>query len=171
MNFDDLPGTKKGYIGESEIDRYLESKGIVPYAPIVGKAHPFDRLCATADKKKIFIAECKAKASRTYYPDTGINEKNYLDYKSILDKYGIGILLFFVDEHKKSIYGNLLSKLDEPTVIIHNGKAIKYPLVQTDSLGRRIRYFPLASMIEVCKISDKVVEELKQLSRRNYSYD
>ena len=75
MNFDELPGTQKGRIGEIEVDKYLSSIGIIPYAPILSKAHPFDRLCASADKKKLFVAECKAKAARTYYPDTGYISK------------------------------------------------------------------------------------------------
>jgi len=170
MKFEELPGTKKGYIGEGEVDKYLTCLGIVPYSPIIGKSHPFDRLCASSDKKKIFVAECKTKASRTYYPDTGMNESNYQDYRNILDNYRIDIWLFFVDENTKTIYGNLLSELDKPIAIVHNGKRIEYPLVQKDTYGHSIRYFPLVSMKEVCKISDAIAKDLKNLSRRNYEY-
>lgn len=170
INFDDLVTTKKGYIGEHEVDRYLASIGIIPYAPTIGKAHPFDRLCASSDKKRLFIAECKAKASRSYYPDTGINESNYQDYKNILKTYGIDIWLFFVDEHKQSIYGNLLSVLESPKIVNHGGKNIRYPLLQRDYRGKQIIYFPLESMVEVCKISPDVALQLKALSSRNYEY-
>lgn len=170
MNFEELVTTRKGTVGEAEVDKYLKSKGIIPYSPASGVAHPFDRLCATVDKKKIFIAECKAKASRTYYPDTGINLKSYNEYKYILDTYGIDIWLFFVDEYKRKIYGNLLTELSKEIVIKHGSKAIKYPLVQKSTYGTEIIYFPLHSMKPVCDISEKAVAELKRLSSRNYEY-
>lgn len=170
MEFNQLATTRKGYIGEEEVDKYLLSRGIIPYAPMAEKAHPFDRLCATADKTKIFIAECKAKASRTFYPDTGINVTSYQEYKYITNTYGIDVWLFFVDENVRRIYGNLLTKLEEPRIITVRNKTIRYPLTQNSIYGKAIIYFPIAAMLNVCEITTEVADELKRLSTRNYGY-
>lgn len=171
MNFQDMSTTKKGNFSEKILDEYLISIGIIPYAPVISKAHPFDRLCATSDKKKIFVAECKGKARRTYYPDTGINEKHYLDYIGVREAHNIDVWLFFVDEYVKKIYGNLLSELDKPREIEHKGKTLKYPLVQPDYKGTVIRYFPLVAMVDIFDLNDDQSGELKQLSTRNYEYE
>jgi hypothetical protein len=169
ISFEDLPTTQKGKLGEMAVANYLKSIGIVSYMPLNGLAHPFDLLCATNDKKKIFIAECKSKAARTYYPDTGINLTSYQDYKNIAVKYGIDVWLFFVDEDRKKIYGNLLSELDKPRQVPHKGILLNYPKNENYN-GRIIRYFPLEAMIDIIKINDELVEELKKLSARNYEY-
>lgn len=161
MEFEELKTTRKGNLGEAELDKYLIENGIIPYFPVRGVAHPFDRLCATTDKKNLFIAECKTKASRKYYPDTGINIKSYDEYKFITNKYGIDVYLYFVDEYKKSIYGNL-TELEKPRVANGNN----YPLRQGV-----IIYFPLIAMIEVCKLTDAVAKDLRELSSRSYTYD
>jgi len=170
MDFNTLPTTRKGYIGEEEVDKFLISKGIIPYAPKVGKAHPFDRLCATTDKSKIFIAECKAKSMRTCYPDTGINLTSYNEYKHINATYGIDVWLFFVDENLRKIYGNLLTKLDEPRTLNLDGKLLRYPWIQRSFNGKEIIYFPVSSMVTVCEITQEIAAELKSLSTRNYEY-
>jgi len=171
MKFQDLPTTKKGDFAEKVLDLYLSSKGIISYSPEKGKPHPFDRLCASADKKSIFIAECKGKARRTYYPDTGINKSHYDDYLNIRVKYGIDVWIFFVDEFSKKIYGNLLSILDEPRVIIHNNKPIHYPFTQSTKYGTFIRYFPLVAMEDICDLTKEESKILTGLSRRNYEYE
>ena len=104
--FKDLPETKKGEIGERIMDDYLISKKIIPYKPTQEGAHPFDRLCATADKKTIFIAEAKAKPARKYYPDTGIDYKIYREYMQIQAKHDIRICLFFIDEDRARFTGD-----------------------------------------------------------------
>jgi len=166
MKFEDQITTKKGNLGEEELDKYLEANGFVVYHPKTGKAHPFDRLCASADKKKIFIAECKTKPARLYYPDTGINLSHYDDYLNVRNHYNIDIWIFFVDEYKKMIYGNPLEKLETPRRIFHNGKELEYPLVD-----RGIIYFPLFAMEVVARLDEKTSLKLQQLSSRNYSYE
>lgn len=165
MNFRDLPSTQKGELGESELDKYLLSKGVIPYAPVPAGAHPFDRLCASPDKKRLYVAECKTKARRTFYPDTGIDMRHYRDYRHIRETYGIDILLFFVDESVMEIYGNSLSELEKPVEIIDNGRRLNYPMTQGS-----IIYFPLMSMTTICNIPVDVAEKMRVLSRRSYSY-
>lgn len=107
----------KGNIGEGIVDDYLISKGIIPYAPKSEGAHPFDRLCATRDKRRIFIAETKSKASRNKYPDTGFPVRNYHDYMHVQETYGIDIWCFWVDEGHRMIYGNKLNQLIQPRIL------------------------------------------------------
>lgn len=170
MRFQDLPQTKKGELGEQELDKFLISRRIIPYKPIVDQAHPFDRLCATSDKKKLYIAECKTKTSRSAYPDTGINLRNYEEYVYIHEEYGIDVWLFFVDEFKMQIYGNLLTELIKPCTIVYNNKTLVYPWVQSAWNGTPIIYFPLEQMIKVSDISAEVADQMKALSGRSYSY-
>lgn len=170
MEFKDLPQTKKGNLGEQELDKYLLSKRIIPYMPIANMAHPFDRLCASADKKKLYIAECKTKASRSAYPDTGINKRNFDEYVYVRKQYGIDVWLFFVDEFRMEIYGNLLSELEKPHNVIHNNRLIEYPWVQADWRGTQIMYFPLEKMIKVSDVSAEAAEQMKSLSNRSYDY-
>ena len=170
MKFEDLPQVKKATFAEQELDKFLLKRGIVPYIPIPGTAHPFDRLCATADKKKLFIAEVKAKASRKYFPDTGMNLKSHNDYIHIRDTYNIDIWLFFVDEFKKQIYGNLLSELEKSIRIDYQGRSLQYPLIQATKSGTEIIYFCLDNMIKVCDIDEITAKQLTELSTRNYDY-
>ncbi len=170
MEFEKLPAVQKATIAEKELDKFLMKKGIVPYIPNPGAPHPFDRLCASADKKSLFVAEVKAKASRSYYPDTGMNVRNYNDYINIRQKYGIDIWMFFVDEYRKQIYGNLLTELEKPITINHNGKLKQYPSIEPDKKGVKIIYFPLVKMEKICDLDEAVVLHMKTLSNRNYEY-
>ena len=159
MEWHEQKTTKKGDVGEEIVRNYLLSKGYVPYVPIAEKAHPFDNLCASQDKKHIFIAEVKTKEARKYYPDTGIDIRHYKEYKFISNKYSIPVWLFFVDATNKKIYGNKLKKLEEPTV--SNGKS--YPLEQ-----KGIIYFPLELMKTIALLSDESCAKIKMYNTKNY---
>ena len=137
--------------------------GYIPYRPDAEGAHPFDRLVASRDKRKVFIADAKTKPRRKYYPDTGINTKAYKEYKFIQDKYGIAVFLFFVDYDLGKVYGGFLARLSNPTDIYHKGKQIEYPLTQGN-----IIYFPLKNMADISVIEDTT--ELQNLSTRNERY-
>jgi hypothetical protein len=118
------------------------------------------------DKLKIFAVDSKAKARRTYYPDTGIDLRHYGQYSAIQKHNNLDVYLFFVDEHEKRIYGNYLTILDKKREVQHLGKWEEYP-----KITRSIIYFPLVAMIDIAVIPDESVEALKSLSRRNYTYD
>jgi hypothetical protein len=156
---------KKGNIGEQIINKFLIAKGFIPYFTDVDCPHPFDRLCASKDKKTLFIAESKAKPARVYYPDTGIDKRHYDGYKFIQKKYRIGVFLFFVDEDAGKVYGNFLKRLDNPTTINHRGKIIDYPLEQ-----KGIIYFPLSKMILAGIIPDDELNRLRKYTTRNNAY-
>jgi hypothetical protein len=166
MLWEDLPQVKMGNIGEGIVKQYLREKGRVPYKPDEGTgAHPFDFLCATQDKKHIFIVEVKTKPSRMYYPDTGFNVKSWQTYRDVSEKHNLDVHCFFVDTSRKEVYGNKLSVLQENRTIVHNGKSVQYPFVQ-----KGIVYFPLEAMVTVCKLTESQCEQIEQYSTRNYDY-
>lgn len=165
MEWHNMTTVKKGDIGEKIVSDWLISHGYIPYTPQAAGAHPFDKLCASRDKKTIFVAEVKSKPARTYYPDTGIDVRHYDDYKYIQSKYNIDVFLFFVDEDKRQIYGGKLSRLETQTEIIHNGKKISYPLEH-----RGIIYFPLSAMQIIGELTDNQAASLNQHSTRNEAY-
>lgn len=170
-NWQDKPEVKKGNIGENIVDNHLRERGLVPYYPNSENAHPFDRLCATMDKRKLLIAEVKTKAKRTYYPDTGFDYKHYECYCNVRNKYNLPIFVYFVDENTGDIYGNTLRELEKETEITHNFKILNYPLKQKANTGKMIIYFPIQNMKPVGKLTSKQMIELKNLSRRNYQYE
>jgi len=166
MPWAERPQVKKGNIGESIVDEFLKGKRVIPYRPDYDGAHPFDRLCATSDKKTIFVADIKTKAQREYYADTGINLSHYGDYKHIEAKYSLRVFLFFVDEKVRQIYGNWLSELERPAEFpSRNGKVVSYPLKQGG-----IIFFPLAHMQPIAEVDYERAKEMMDLSRRNYEY-
>ena len=91
---------------------------------------------------------------------------HYQEYRFIRDKYGINVVLFFIDEERERIYGQSLEVLEEPTVVEYQGFVLEYPLTQGG-----IIYFPLKSMITVADIPDAAVKELKSYSTRNPKYN
>jgi hypothetical protein len=165
MKWEERTEVQKGNLGEAIIDNYLRNKNLIPYVAVFDGAHPFDRLVASANKKSIYIAEIKTKARRTYYPDTGINYRNYCQYKHIAKKYGIKIFVFFVDEWAKGIYGNILENLEEPKEVIYKTKKLNYPLRQGE-----IIYFPLCNTKNISSFNEADAEKLKGLAKRNYDY-
>lgn len=156
-NWNSRPSVRKGDFAEAIVRSYLEEKGFVVYEPITNGPHCFDKL-AVRDKKQFIIVECKAKAKRTYYDDTGINLLHYQEYKYAAQKHKIPVFIFFIDEHLAEIYGNFISVLEEK----ENG----YPLID-----RNIIYFPMSKMRRgIAALTPEQVDYLKQHSRRNYGY-
>jgi hypothetical protein len=152
---------KKGDYGEDLVHTFLEEKGYIVYKPITEKAHAFDRL-AVRNKSEILVVECKTKARRRYYPDTGINIKHYDEYKFISEKYKLHLFIFFIDEYLCEIYGNFLLELIKPVEVEGN----KYPLEH-----KNIIYFPLINMKRnIAKLSEDDKEYLVKNSSRNYDY-
>ena len=143
---------RKGQIGERIVDRWLIDRGFVPYHPIDGVAHPFDRLVASKDKSRLVVVEVKTKPRRYAYPDTGIDERHYQDYMNIWTRYRIPVFLAFVDEDMRKVYGATLKELVSPRG--------EYPWHY-----RNIVYFPLSSMRDIAPLSDDDCTKLKALRR------
>jgi len=165
MKFEDLPQAQKGRTAEFIVDGWIREIGWVPYRPIEGYAHPFDRLVASRDKKRLVIMDVKAKARRTWYPDTGINIKHFDEYSAISEKHKLPVFLAFVDEGLGKIYGEFLSRLIAPRSVQHLGEALQYPI-----RDRSIIYFPLIAMRDIKNLSGSDISALVKLSTRNEVY-
>lgn len=158
---------KKGTVGEQIVRQYLSKLGFISYAPETEGAHPFDKLVASRDKTTIMIAECKTKARRDYYPDTGIDLRHYNDYKTVSYNHNLRVFIFFVDEKLKSVYGNYLDELEVPRQVkLNSGKIIDYPLIQ-----QPIIYFPIEAMKTIGSLSEEQARTLETLSTRNPAYN
>lgn len=165
MEWKDRVTVKKGDLGESIVDAYLESVGLIIYDPKTPGAHPFDRICATRDKRYICVVDVKSKPARLYYPDTGIDKRHFDQYLHIQTTHSIDVWLFFVDEIRRQIYGQTMKSLSEPRTIEHNGRIIAYPWE-----AGKIIYFPLAAMSAIASITQDEADRLIQLSTRTYAY-
>lgn len=165
MEWKDRTTVKKGDLGESIVDAFLESRGLVIYDPKTPGAHPFDRICATRDKRYICVVDVKSKPARIYYPDTGIDKKHFDEYLHIQETHSIDVWLFFVDEIRKQIYGQKMKTLAQPRIIEHNGRNLSYPWE-----AGKIIYFPLAAMSVIAKITQDEADALLRLSTRTYLY-
>lgn len=154
---------RRGAIGEAIVDRWMHRRGLMPYAPGMGGAHAFDRVYCSLSGENIIAADVKTKPRRLRYPDTGIDVHCYERYKRVRESLGVPIWLFFVDaEATQSIYGGVLSRLEQPMRVC--GVPFDYP---TEYGG--VIYFPLCNMIELYKLSNDDVRSLIE-STRSYSY-
>ena len=164
-NFKETKAYQKGELGEEIVDRYLKSKGVIPYKPDADGAHPFDRLCATKDKS-VFVVECKSKRARDYYPDTGIDIRHYKVYKDIQSKHNMDVFICFIDEKSATIYGNTLKNLMKTRQVETNRGVKVYPWEQ----GKQV-YFPLLAMIHIAELNATEVERLRGLSEHKEGYE
>jgi hypothetical protein len=156
---------KKGNLGEQIVNKYLESKNFIVYRPVTEKAHAFDIL-AVRDKKIVIIGEVKTKALMNKWKATGFNNRNFLEYQAIHEKYKLPIFIFFVDENMGSIYGNWLHILEKP--YYHNGD--KFPMVIKTKGSTELRLYHYDSMKHIAKLNAKDVAQLASYTRRNYEY-
>lgn len=156
---------QKGNIGESIVQQFLESKGFICYKPVSEGAHAFDFL-AIKDKRLVIAAEVKTKALMNKYNATGFNKQTWYDYIMFSANHRMQIFVFFVDEHKKQVYGNWLSELEQQCEV----DGITYPFDMLCRNGKIIRLYPYCKMRHIADISDTESEILKQLSTRNYEY-
>jgi hypothetical protein len=134
-----------GSIGERLVDTYIRQRGYVPYYPGPGPGlrHPFDRLIASPDKRRLCIVEVKTKWRREAYADTGIDQRHFDDYQHITSTYSIPLFLAFVDAKLGTVYGNWWAELLKP----RDGCACGCrPCACYPWHCRGIVYFPLSAM-------------------------
>lgn len=168
-NFKKRAQTIKGEDAEALVIQFLVDQGCTVYrahASCNDRPHPIDMLAIHREKLKIFAVECKCKARRTYYPDTGIDLRHYGIYSAIQKHNDVDVYLFFIDEYLKKIYGNYLSVLDRKRIIEHEGRKIEYPKIEPSKI-----YFPLSAMVDIATIPENKADFYKSLSRRSYTYE
>lgn len=162
--FENKLTTRKGDVGESLVDKMLREKGFVIYKPEGGQAHAFDRL-AIKDKEILMIAEVKAKAKRKYFPDTGIDFRHYKEYKNIMKKHNLEVILFFVDEEMGKIYGGKLSEIEVINNFKVKNKDVTYPKIE-----KNIIYFHIEKMKEYADLKRADVLNLEALTTKKQAY-
>lgn len=162
--FENKLTTRKGDVGESLVDKMLREKGFVIYKPEGGQPHAFDRL-AIKDKEILMIAEVKAKAKRKYFPDTGIDFRHYKEYKNIMKKHNLEVILFFVDEEMGKIYGGKLSEIEVINNFKVNNKDVTYPKIE-----KNIIYFHIEKMKEYADLKRADVLNLEALTTKKQAY-
>lgn len=166
MSFEDSNRFKTGWLGEQMVDVFLKQQGWVPYYPMKGVAHPFDRLLATPDKRRLCIVEIKTKFKREFYPDTGIERRHFNDYQAITMEYNIPLFLVFVDAKAGQVYGQWwaeLLKTREPEQRSRLGGCVSYPWFH----GGQV-YFQISIMKIFHVIPPEQCEEILKYRESNW---
>lgn len=166
MNWNDKPEIRKGSLGERIMWDLIKKMNVIPYRPVFDGPHPIDIFMVSRDMEHVGIADSKAKARRTAYPDTGIDIRSYNKYLQIAKQFNLDdVLLYFVDECYGIVYGNTIRALDKTKAIYHNHKVRMYPI---EEYG--IRFWPINIMVPLYELSSEECAELKNLSTRNPAY-
>ena len=153
----------KGKIGELIVGEVFKRHGWIVYTPQENMSHAFDMI-VIKDKKEAMAVDVKTKPARNYYPDTGLDLKDWNIYKEFTKRYTMTFWIIFVDENSKTIYGNYLEAMEKPVTI---GK-ITYPLIIKTNEPEIL--FPLQNMITFAKLTDQEANEIKAFNQRNYKY-
>jgi len=160
--FSQLPTTRKGTIAEKYVRDVLVSKGWHIYTYSADQSHPVDMLAITPDTRLVAV-EVKCKCARVYYPDTGIDHKDYYGYHNLESLLNLPILLLFVDYQQRLVYGNYLDKLSQPITVVDNKRVLTYPLID----GKYV-YFPLQAMEHYADIPPNIVAQLSNHTTSKY---
>lgn len=144
---------KKGEIGETIIQNYLEKLGWVVYKPFTkDKAHYFDIL-ATKDKQKIIAIDVKTKARLNKWDAQGINIKHYNEYIRFIKITNIPFYLIFVDDKNGDVH---IAEIDK----------LKNGFRPTENI---IAWY-LQDMKKIFTITSAQIAELSKYDQRNYIY-
>jgi len=160
--FAKLPTTRKGTIAERYVRDVLVSSGWHIYTYSADQSHPVDMLAITPDKQLVGV-EVKCKCARLYYPDTGIDRKDYYVYHDLQSQLNLPVLLLFVDNYHRKVYGNYLDYLSQPLTIVDNHRELVYPMIL-----ERYVYFPLQSMEHYADIPPAIVAQLNIHTHSKY---
>ena len=159
----DLREVKKGDYGEKLVDDYFEDMGWIVYQPTTDKAHGFDRYLYKNGRQ--IALEVKTKPRCSKYPETGFDERSFQRYQKLSEENNLPVIIAFVDELEKQIYGNWLSELNKPLPTA-NPNEQDYPKVVGHTGGVKLtRYFPLKFMRRFRNLTDDEVAILKSLNR------
>jgi hypothetical protein len=162
--FSKLPTTRKGAIAEQYVRDVLVSRGWHIYTYSADQSHPVDMLAITPDNR-LTAVEVKCKCARIYYPDTGIDRNDYYAYHELQTQLNLPVLLLFVDNYNKTVYGNYLDTLSQPITIVDNKRTLNYPMIVEQYV-----YFPLQLMEHYANIPPAIVAQINTRTRSKYHY-
>jgi len=162
--FPQLSSTRKGTIAERYVRDVLAGMGWHIYAYALERPHPVDMLAITPHNRLVAV-EVKCKCARIYYPDTGIDRNDYYTYHELQAQLNLPVLLLFVDNNSKTVYGNYLDNLSQPITIVDNKRTLEYPMIVD-----RYVYFPLQAMEHYANIPPAIVAQLNIRTHSKYHH-
>jgi hypothetical protein len=162
--FTQLPTTRKGTIAERYVRDVLVSMGWHIYAYAADQPHPVDMLAITPQNQLVAV-EVKCKCARMYYPDTGIDRNDYYAYHDLQAQLNLPVLLLFVDNYSKTVYGNYLDNLSQPITIVDNQRELLYPMIVDQYV-----YFALQLMEHYADIPPAIVAKLNSRTHSKYHH-
>jgi hypothetical protein len=160
--FSQLPTTRKGTIAERYVRDVLVGMGWHIYTYSADHPHPVDMLAITSDNRLVAV-EVKCKCARLYYPDTGIDRNDYYAYHDFQARFNLPVLLLFVDNYHRAIYGNYLDNLSQPITIVDNKRTLEYPMIVD-----RYVYFPLQLMEQYADVPPNIAAQLNTRTHSKY---
>tara|TARA_R100001510_G_scaffold36134_1_gene32622 strand:+ start:635 stop:1150 length:516 start_codon:yes stop_codon:yes gene_type:complete len=159
---------KKGTLGESIVIETL--KKLFPEYDILtqnikDKAHWVDLILMNKINNDIKYIEVKTKARLNKYPMTGIDYKHYQEYIR-LNKKGIDVIIFFVDDKLGDIHYLPVSKAIE----LENQNKIKILDFKQRNINKKTICWFLEDMKFITKISKDQIDKLTKLDERNHNF-
>ena len=159
---------KKGTLGESIVIETL--KKLFPEYDILtqnikNKAHWVDLILMNKINNDIKYIEVKTKARLNKYPMTGIDYKHYQEYIR-LNKKGIDVIIFFVDDKLGDIHYLPVSKAIE----LENQNKIKILDFKQRNINKKTICWFLEDMKFITKISKDQIDKLTKLDERNHNF-
>ncbi len=142
MNWYERPEVKKGNLVEKVLDRLhtdLLPDWSLYKAP--DKWHRVDRLLLNNRTGRTAWCEYKGYGPRAWYPDVGLSEAKYANYKMLSTTSERPLVIYWVDTQELAAYFGDLSELEEPRSLLVRGRMLRYPLRQGGFI-----YFPLCGM-------------------------
>ena len=159
---------KKGTLGESIVIETL--KKFFPEYDILtqnikDKSHWVDLILMNKINNDIKYIEVKTKARLNKYPMTGIDYKHYQEYIK-LNKKGIDVIIFFVDDKLGDIHYLPVSKAIE----LENQNKIKILDFKQRNINKKTICWFLEDMKFITKISKDQIDKLTKLDERNHNF-
>lgn len=159
---------KKGTLGESIVIETL--KKLFPEYDILtqnikDKAHWVDLILMNKINNDIKYIEVKTKARLNKYPMTGIDYKHYQEYIR-LNKKGIDVIIFFVDDKLGDIHYLPVSKAIE----LENQNKIKILDFKQRNINKKTICWFLEDMKFITNISKDQIDKLTKLDERNHNF-
>ncbi len=146
-DFNNLPTTKLGNIGEGFISEFCRAKKARSYGPSMDGSNPVDSFCIN-ESLRVFGIEVKTKARLSMENATGYDEDDHKKYLAM----DVPVYILFVDYLYRKIYGQWVKKLDKVKQSFADGLLI----------------FPLEEMEIYRELTKDEIKELSEASNSNY---
>jgi len=141
IDFNKLPTTILGAVGERYISEFAASKSSNAYIPAVLQSNPVDSICVH-NSGKLWALELKTKPRRLYHADSGMDLNDFNTYLN----FQVPVYLLFCDHITKTMYGQWAKKLEPHKKI--EGKIVYFNLEYFDEY-RKLKYDEVVELINL----------------------